>query len=95
MKHTIRSRMLTLFLAAMMLVCTALSAQADSASSQPAAKSKTVAKLLEILDFKFFIREDGIGIRIENDLLITEGQPINLFEGLPTEIEEIEAAMQR
>ena len=42
-----------------------------------------------------YIREEGIGIRIENDLLITEGAPINLFEGLPTEIEEIEAAMQR
>ena len=41
-----------------------------------------------------YIREEGIGIRIENDLLITEGDPINLFEGLPTEIEEIEAAMQ-
>ena len=42
-----------------------------------------------------YIREEGIGIRIENDLLITENSPINLFEGLPTEIEEIEAAMQR
>ncbi len=42
-----------------------------------------------------YIREEGIGIRIENDLLITESDPINLFEGLPTEIEEIEAAMQR
>ena len=42
-----------------------------------------------------YIREEGIGIRIENDLLITEGEPINLFAGLPTEIEEIEAAMQR
>lgn len=41
-----------------------------------------------------YIREEGIGIRIENDLLITENSPINLFEGLPTEIEEIEAAMQ-
>ena len=40
-----------------------------------------------------YIREEGIGIRIENDLLITEGEPINLFEGLPTEIQEIEAAM--
>jgi Xaa-Pro aminopeptidase len=40
-----------------------------------------------------YIREEGIGIRIENDLLITEGEPINLFEDLPTEIEEIEAAM--
>ena len=41
-----------------------------------------------------YIREEGIGIRIENDLLVTDGEPINLFEGLPTEIEEIEAAMQ-
>ena len=42
-----------------------------------------------------YIREEGIGIRIENDLLITEGEPINLFEGLPAEIKDIEAAMQR
>ena len=42
-----------------------------------------------------YIREEGIGIRIENDLLVTEGEPVNLFEGLPIEIEEIEAAMQR
>ena len=42
-----------------------------------------------------YIREEGIGIRIENDLLITKGEPINLFEGLPIEVEEIEAAMQR
>lgn len=42
-----------------------------------------------------YIRDEGIGIRIENDLLITEGEPINLFEGLPTEIEEIEVAMKK
>ncbi len=42
-----------------------------------------------------YIREEGIGIRIENDLLITEGEPINLFKGLPTEIDEIEAAMKK
>ena len=42
-----------------------------------------------------YIREEGIGIRIENDLLVTEGEPINLFEGLPTEIEEIEGAMKK
>ena len=41
-----------------------------------------------------YIREESIGIRIENDLLVTEGDPINLFEGLPIEIEEIEAAMR-
>jgi Xaa-Pro aminopeptidase len=42
-----------------------------------------------------YIREEGIGIRIENDLLITEGEPINLFEGLPIEIEEIEKSMEK
>lgn len=42
-----------------------------------------------------YIREEGIGIRIENDLLVTEGEPVNLFEGLPIEVEEIETAMQR
>ena len=59
MKHVFWSRMLTLFLAVLMLVCTTLSAQADGASSQPAAESETVARLLEILDFKFFIRKYG------------------------------------
>ena len=42
-----------------------------------------------------YIREEGIGIRIEKDLLVTEGEPVNLFAGLPIEVEEIEAAMQR
>jgi Xaa-Pro aminopeptidase len=42
-----------------------------------------------------YIREEGIGIRIENDLLITKNEPVNLFEGLPIEVAEIEAAMQR
>lgn len=42
-----------------------------------------------------YIREECIGIRIENDLLVTEGEPVNLFAGLPIEVEEIEAAMQR
>ena len=42
-----------------------------------------------------YIRDEGIGIRIENDLLITESEPINLFEGLPTEIDEIDAAMKK
>jgi Xaa-Pro aminopeptidase len=42
-----------------------------------------------------YIREEGVGIRIENDLLITDGEPVNLFEGLPTEVDEIEAAMAK
>ena len=42
-----------------------------------------------------YIPEEGIGIRIENDLLVTDGAPVNLFEGLPVEVEEIEAAMRK
>jgi Xaa-Pro aminopeptidase len=42
-----------------------------------------------------YIREEGIGIRIENDLLITEDEPINLFNDLPVEVEEIENEMNQ
>ena len=42
-----------------------------------------------------YITEEGIGIRIENDLLITKDKPVNLFEKLPIEVEEIEAAMKK
>ena len=42
-----------------------------------------------------YIREEGIGIRIETDLLITNGKPVNLFENLPVEIDEIETAMKK
>lgn len=42
-----------------------------------------------------YIREENIGIRIENDLLITEGDPVNLFEGLPIEVDEIESLMKK
>lgn len=41
-----------------------------------------------------YIPEEGIGIRIENDILITaNGKNIDLMDGFPTTIEEIEAAM--
>lgn len=40
-----------------------------------------------------YIPEENIGIRIENDLLITQNAPFNLFESLPIEVEEIETAM--
>ena len=32
----------------------------------------------------------GIGVRIEDNILCTEGNPINLTEALPRDIEEIE-----
>lgn len=51
--------------AAMMLVLAlavpCFGALADDSSSYPAAKSETVAALLEVQDFKFFDKEEGIG----------------------------------
>lgn len=40
-----------------------------------------------------YIREEGIGCRLENDYLLTEDGNINLSENLPIEIEEIEQLM--
>jgi len=40
-----------------------------------------------------YIREENIGIRIENDILITEDHPIDLMENIPIEISEIERMM--
>ena len=37
-----------------------------------------------------YIREEGIGIRLEDDILITEGEPVNLFGDLAIEIESVE-----
>ncbi len=42
-----------------------------------------------------YIPEENLGIRIENDILITNGQPIDLMEDFPIEVEEIEALMQK
>lgn len=40
-----------------------------------------------------YIREEGIGIRIENNILITNDKPIDLMQNIPIELEEIEALM--
>ena len=36
-----------------------------------------------------YIREEGIGIRLEDDILITDSEPVNLFGDLAIEIDEI------
>lgn len=42
-----------------------------------------------------YIEEEGMGIRIENNLWITEDGNIDLFEGIPITVEEIEACMKK
>jgi Xaa-Pro aminopeptidase len=42
-----------------------------------------------------YIREEGIGIRIENDILITDDGPSDLTEDIPREAEEIEDLMNK
>ena len=42
-----------------------------------------------------YIREEKMGIRLENNYLITEGEPVDLTAGIPVEAEEIEALMIR
>ncbi len=40
-----------------------------------------------------YIRDENIGIRIENNILITENEPVDLSENIPREADEIEDLM--
>ncbi len=42
-----------------------------------------------------YIREESLGIRLENDILITEKGPLDLMGNIPIEAEEIEELMAR
>jgi Xaa-Pro aminopeptidase len=42
-----------------------------------------------------YINDEGIGIRIENDILITKAGPVDLTAGVPREAEEIEELMNK
>lgn len=42
-----------------------------------------------------YILEENIGIRIENDILVTENGPVDLMATIPIEVEEIEALMAK
>lgn len=42
-----------------------------------------------------YIREEGIGIRLENDILITHHGPKDLMEKIPIEADDIEALMNK
>ena len=37
-----------------------------------------------------YIKEESIGIRLENDILITQHGPVDLMKNIPIEPEEIE-----
>ena len=41
-----------------------------------------------------YIREEGLGIRLENDILVTRSQPEDLMASIPLEIEDIERLMR-
>ena len=42
-----------------------------------------------------YIPEENLGIRIENDILITEKGPVDLMASIPVEVDEIEALMAK
>ena len=42
-----------------------------------------------------YIREEKIGIRIENDILVTKDGPVNLTSDIPVLVNEIENLMKR
>jgi len=52
------------------------------------------AGMLFTIEPGIYIEEEGMGIRIENNVWITETGNIDLFEGIPITVEEIEAGMQ-
>ena len=41
-----------------------------------------------------YIREEGLGIRLENDILITSNGPVDLMHDIPIEADDIERMMQ-
>jgi len=41
-----------------------------------------------------YIREEGIGIRLENDILVTKDVPVDLMKNIPIDPDEIEALMK-
>jgi len=42
-----------------------------------------------------YIPEENLGIRLENDILVTENGPKDLMANIPIEVEEIEALMAK
>ena len=53
------------------------------------------AGMLFTVEPGIYIEEEQMGVRIENNIWITENGNIDLFEGIPITVEEIEAAMKK
>jgi Xaa-Pro aminopeptidase len=53
------------------------------------------AGMLFTVEPGIYIEEEGMGIRIENNVWITRRGNVDLFEGIPITVEEIEAAMKK
>ncbi len=53
------------------------------------------AGMLFTIEPGIYIEEEAIGIRIENNVWLTDNGSIDLFEGIPITVEEIEAAMRQ
>ncbi len=60
----------------------------------PGADEELRAGMVITIEPGFYLPEEGIGIRIEDMVLVTEGGSRLLSAGLPREVEEIEAAMR-
>jgi Xaa-Pro aminopeptidase len=53
------------------------------------------AGMLFTVEPGIYIEEEGMGVRIENNVWITKKGNIDLFEGIPITVEEIEAVMKK
>ena len=42
-----------------------------------------------------YIPDEGFGVRLEDDIVVTENRPVNLMEKIPIEADEIESIMNR
>lgn len=42
-----------------------------------------------------YLQKESMGIRLENDVMVTDGDPVDLTETIPVEVEEIEALMNQ
>jgi Xaa-Pro aminopeptidase len=42
-----------------------------------------------------YLPEEGFGVRLENDIVVTPDGPVDLMANIPVEADEIEALMNR